>query len=1331
MNSKFLFLYIVIFAIPLFGQNDIQVITSNRNTLIIAYTPSYSDTSIIKIDNGSYIKIRLRYGIISHPEDWGMPSVPERIITVGVPSETGNTIQIISSEYKTINGMIAPKPEMVRDKKNMNSFVYKVKSGYNNYKQNTELASFGDYGMLRSIPVQGIEIFPVEYNAQQNIIKLYTKIIIQINFATNQAITSKPASDFLSGAVLNFGVAKYWAKNTRRLKKTLVNSVLSSGTWVRFETKQEGIYKITKTMLASYGIDPSTVDPRTIKIYNNGGKVLPEDVNAPRPSDLVENAIMVVGQDDGKFDDGDYILFYGRGNDFWDFDSTSDTIKRYFHPYSKVNYYWITSGGSPGKRIEGESSINSSTYYTQTSTKSFAQLDQDKINIGKTGREYYGDNFSTTTTSRTYLTDLNNRLDNYPITYNIRFINASGETVGLNVDENSTQILNVNMPGWNSYTYPSYHNGEAYYYTTTYNGILPNNRSLLKFNFVPTTTSSLGYIDYFEILYQSQLKAVNDTLLFFSKDTTSAIQYNLSGFSSSNIQVFNVSDYSNVKIITNAQISGGNCTFQENETSGHVSKYFAVGSGNYLTPSNPVTMQNSNLHGIQTGAQYVIITNKIFDDAANKLSAYKENQAPEKYSTIVVNIDQIYNEFSCGMTDPTAMRDFLKYAYDNWQIRPKYVLFFGKGTYDAKDVEGYNEDFVPAYETQESLYQIYSYTTDDYFVRVDGNDPYIDIAYGRIPVITDAEANTAVDKIIQYETTQDKGLWRNLITLVADDDYTSEGYEGDYHTEYSETLSNNYIPTSFDQHKIYLGMYPVVITGEGRRYPQVNKDIVSALNNGTLIINYFGHGSPSLWAHEQVFVQSTTIPQLDNSRYFFLVAGTCDFGYWDDPSSQSSAEELLLLPHAGAIATFTSARVAIAQDNESLVDELFQQLLFSPRDSAGYPITLGQAVLYTKQILYDTNSQKYEILGDPTISLLIPKYTASIDSIDGINPVDTAVQIKALSNVRVSGEIKKPDNTVWQDFNGTGILTVYDSQREIIVPAISNSLQISQQGGLLFRGNISVTNGRFKSDFTVPKDISYENKNGKAIIYFYNNTNNNADGLGYTTNVIVGGTDSSRVNNKIGPDISIYIDDTTSKVISLANPNSTLIVKLSDDNGLNTTGTGIGHKMEGILNNDINNPIDFTDDFVGNMNAGGKSGEIRYQFNNLDPGNYTLKVTAWDVFNNSSSKTVSFTVVSGNGLVIKDVYNYPDPFEYNTTFTFQQNLAAPINVKIKVYTIAGRLIREIEKEGIQEKFVKVNWDGRDQDGSIIANGTYLYKIIVNSSDGKYSKSVLGKMAVIR
>ncbi len=1326
MNSKFLFFYIVLFSFPLFGQNDLQVITSNRNELIIQYTPGYSDTSIIKITNQNFIKVGLRYGIVPHPEDWGMPEVPERIISVGVPSETGNTIQILSSEYKTLNGNISPKPEMIKGKQ-LNEFVYKLKSGYYNYKPNTELLSFGEYGMLRSIPVQTINISPVEYNPVQNTIKLYTKIIFQIKFTTNQTIASKPASNFLSGAILNYPVAKYWTKeiNAGRLRKTLTNSVLSSGTWVRFETPTEGIYKITKSMLPSYGIDPSTVDPRTIKIYNNGGKALPEDVNAARPSDLEENAIMVVGEEDGKFDDGDYILFYGRGNDFWDYDTVSKTIKRYYHPYSNVNYYWITSGGSSkGKRIGQEASLSSASYYNQSSTKAFAQLDEDKINIGKSGREYYGDNFSATTTSRTYLTKLNGRLDNYPVKFNIRFINASQGTVGLEVDENSTPILTSNLYGWGG---NEYSNGNAFSYTATYNGTLPDERSVLKFNFTPTTSASLGYLDYFEILYQSQLQAVNDNLLFFSKDTTSKVQYNLSGFSSSNIQVFNVTDYANVSLITNEQISGSNCTFQANETSGKVSKYFAVGSGKYLTPSNPVTIQNSNLHGIQTGAQYVIITNKVFDDAANRLATYKENQAPVKYSTIVVNVDQIYNEFSCGMTDPTAVRDFLKYAYDNWQIKPEYVLLFGKGTYDAKDVEGYHQDFVPAYETQESLDQINSYTTDDFFMRVNGKLPYIDFAYGRIPVTTDAEANTAVDKVIQYETTQDKGLWRNLITLVADDEWTSQGNEGNQHTPASEYISNSIIPSSFDQSKIYLGMLPVVLTSDGRRIPQANVDIVNAINNGTMILNYIGHGSPALWAHEQVFVQSTTIPQLHNSRYFFLVAATCDFGYWDIPNLQSAAEELLLMQNAGAIATFTSARLVYSSSNHQLAYQLFTDLLDSPRDSADIPITLGQATLETKQILFDPNSKKYEILGDPTLSLVMPRYSAVIDSINGQNPSTSPVQIKALSTVKLYGEIRKPDNSFWSDFNGTGILSMYDSQRQVIVPALSNEA-ITMQGGVIFNGRISVTNGKFFTQFIVPKDISYEDKNGKALIYFYNS---NSDGLGYTTNIIVGGTDSNAVNNKIGPDISIYFDDTTSTSATLVNPNSNLIVKLSDSNGLNTTGTGIGHKLEGILNGQENNPIDFTNYFTGDLNAGGKSGVINYKFNNLDPGNYTMKVTAWDVFNNSSSKTVNFTVVSSNGLVIKDVYNYPDPFAYNTTFTFQQNLNAPINVKIKVYTIAGRLIRQIEENGIEEKFVKVNWDGRDQDGDIIANGTYLYKIIVNSMDGKYNQSVLGKMAIIR
>ncbi len=1328
MNSKFLIIFLLIFSIHAFPQQDIKIISSNRNSLVIEYTPTFSDTSNISINGQNYINLELRFGFVPNQTKWGEPAVPERIINIGVPSETGNTIQILNSSYKIISGSIAPKPKMVKKNK-MSAFNFEISNDYSNYTPSKDLVRFGIYGMMRSVPVQSLILSPVEYNPSSRSIKIYTKIIFQVNFSNNQTVSSIPASNLLNRALVNYDAAKYWGVRVDRKlqKKTVINSVLASGTWVRFEAPTEGIYKITKSMLPSFGIDPNTVDPRTIKIYNNGGKVLPENLSASRPSDLVENAIIVVGEDDGKFDDSDYILFYGRGNDFWDYDSSTGTFKRFYHPYSNQNYFWITSGGTRGKRMANQTSLNSSLAYQQNSTISFVQWDVDEVNIGKSGREYYGDNFTPDITSRTYLNKLNGRVDSYPIKYNVRFINASPGSVGLEVDENSTPIINQYLYGYGSPD--AYRTGYAFNFTANYSGTLPENRSVLKFVFNPSDVTSVGYLDYFEITYQQQLQAVNDNLLFFSKDTTSIIQYNLSGFSSSNIKIFNISDFSNVKLITNPAFqNAGQCTFQASETAKSVSRYFAVGNDNFLTPINPVQVSNSNLHGIQTGAKFLIITNKIFNDAAQRLKTYKETQAPEKISTIVVNVDQIFNEFSCGMLDPTAIRDFIAYAYNNWQIKPEYVLFFGKGTYDPKDVEGYHNDYVPAYETQESLDEVNSYTTDDYYVEISGSDPIIDLAYGRITCETSLEANTAVDKIIQYESNNDKGPWQNLITLVADDGWHSEIWEGAIHVSGSEALSLGYIPNSFDQNKVYLAAYPPVLTSLGRRIPDANQAIINSINNGTLIMNYVGHGDDEQWADENVFNKNTSFQQLHNSRYFLLVAATCDFGYWDITNFQSASEALLFQQNAGCIATFSASRLGYSPNNQALDQQLFYDLLSTPRDSSDLPITIGQAVFLAKQSNFDNNSQKYEILGDPTVRLNMPQYSASIDSINGKN-LSSPIQIKALSTIKLDGEVKNPDGSNWSNFNGTGILTMFDSKR--VVPLVNlNNYPMVTQGGIIFRGMVSVINGKFSSSFVVPKDISYENQNGKIILYFYNNA---VDGLAYTNNIIVRGTDTSAVNNNIGPDIKIFFDDTTSSNATLVNPNSTLIVKLFDTNGLNTTGTGVGHKLEGIINGQDNNPLDFTNYFTGYLDAGGKAGQINFPLNNLNlnSGNYTLKVIAWDVFNNYSSKTANFTVVGGNGLIIQDVYNYPDPFAYNTTFTFQQNLDSPVNVKVKVFTVAGRLVREIEKQGISNKFVKVNWDGRDQNGDLLANGTYLYKIIVNTVDGLYNQSVLGKMAIIR
>ena len=511
--------------------------------------------------------------------------------------------------------------------------------------------------------------------------------------------------------------------------------------------------------------------------------------------------------------------------------------------------------------------------------------------------------------------------------------------------------------------------------------------------------------------------------------------------------------------------------------------------------------------------------------------------------------------------------------------------------------------------------------------------------------------------------------------------------------------------------------------------PTVNTAIEDAMNNGTAIINFIGHGSPSQWAQEDVFDQATTIPLLHNSDYFFVTAATCDFGYYDMTNSTSSAEELLLLKNSGCIGSFTATRLVYSSLNHILMYEFFNDLLNAGRDSLNLMFPIGKALFAAKQIYNDVNAQKYQIIGDPTLRLNLPEYTANIDSVDGklISSISPNVQVQALSNTRINGTILHPDSTSWSDFNGEGILKVFDSQYSVPLAQIGNYPMVVP-GGVIFNGRISVSGGKFSTNFVVPKDISYANQNGKIIMYYYNS---GEDGLGFTNKIIVGGTDSTAVNDGSGPNIEIYFDNVAYGSAALINPNSTLIVKLSDKTGLNTTGTGVGHKCVGILNGDENNPIDFTNYFTSDINSEGKSGEINYAFNNLASGNYDLVVKAWDVFNNFSSAEANFSVVSDSELVIRDVYNYPDPFSSNTTFTFQQNLNKLLDVKIRVYTVAGRLIRQIKAMNVSDRFVRIPWDGRDQDGSPIANGTYLYKIIVRTVDGSYSKSVLGKMAVIR
>jgi len=1316
MKYKF-FLVILFFVLNLNAYaQDLRILSSDRSSIVIEYRPIFKDTVTISSSGNSFKKLNLLGGYIENITKYGLPQIPAREVNIGVPSELGNTIQILSADYSILQGLYAPVPQF--QKGSLSSVGnYIAGDKYSSFSA-PDIVAFGEYGLFRNLPVQSVKIHPVIFDASSNVIKIYKKIVIKVSFASSPSNRELIQDNTFQSIVLNWETAKNWGISEKKLLKTSA-SVLAAGDWYRFEAPEEGIYKIDRTFLQAIGIDVNAADfnPKTIKIYNNGGYTLPEDLSKSNNQGLIENAITVIGEEDGRFDTGDYIIFYGRPQEFWEYSFPVKNIVRIKQPFSKKNYYWLTYGGSNGKRISNKPSLNVAGAYQQISTLAFKSLDKDSVNIGRSGRDYFGDQLDNTTKSRTYLTTLNGIVLSSVIKYNFRVANASATVFPYSIEESGSQIYSAYVSGIYQYIFGIENIG-----TAIYGGQLSDERSNLKFSINTPSPSAKLYIDYFEIAYQRQLGSFADYLLLFSKDTTATIEYVFTNYSS--LQVFDITDFANVKNISNAVISGGQFKFQSAETKYSVHRYLAVTSTAYKTPINGVKVTNSNIRGNLAGSEMIVITAKDFKTQAERYAGYRSNQSPNKLSTQVFYVDEILNEFSCGSLDPTAIRDFLKYAFVNWQIKPSYVLLFGDGDYDYLNSEKLNKNFVPLYETVESLDEIYSYPTDDYYARISGNDRRNDIAIGRLNINSAEEADSVVNKIIKYETGLEKGLWRNNITLVADDGPQEVGRDdGSLHTSQSENLANKRIPKYFDLDKIYLAAYPTVFTGLGRRKPEVNKAIINAINDGTLILNYVGHGNPGLWAHENVFERSTFVNLLKNPNYFFLTAATCDFGKYDDPT-QLSSTEILVKMNGGAIAVFSASRVVFATDNATINDSLYSRL-FQTRETGNLPIRIGKAYLLAKQFLFDVNDEKFHLFGDPAIRLDEPLNPISIDSVNG-KTLKSVVQVNALGSVKIKGTVRNTNGTLAQ-YNGDAVISMYDSERSLYLKEMDYTVTL--QGGLVYRGKTSVTNGEFQTEFVVPKDISYENKNGKIVAYIENNT---TDGVGYSTNVLVGGTNPNAINDGKGPEVAIYFDDINNESSYLVNPDFTLIVKLSDQTGLNTTGTGIGHKLEAILNDDEANPIDLTNSFIGDLNSGGKSGLIKYKFTGMATGDYKIKIKAWDVFNNFSSHEANFSVVSSDkGIVLRDIVNYPNPFSSNTTFTFQHNVASAINVKIKIYTIAGRLIKQIDQSDLLDKFVRIDWDGRDADENQIANGTYLYKLIVESVDGKYKDNVLGKLAVIR
>ncbi len=1331
-------------------QKDYKIISSSSSYIEIEFYPSFKPRRNIQYNNQSFDDFSVMNASVINSSSAGQPQIISRFLPVFLPSVEGNSISVMDYDVNDISGInLLPVPGFRFRDPSIKKYdfenviqVYEKDSKY--YGKNKfypdNIAGITQPCSLRENVIASLVLNPYQYNPVTKILKQYTRIKVRLTFGQSPVflnrIRTSVEKELLNGAAINSDIAVNWKNpkmNIPLKSSSTYNSVMSSGDWYRIEIKDngmgssEGIYKITKSFLEGAGINLDNVDPKKIKMFGNGGDILPVDLNIPRTGDLNEISIFIQGDSDGHFDANDYILFYGRSVNNWAQDSVWHKFTHYLNTYSAANYYWIClNSPNYGKRMQIMPSDNDPNLIP-TSFKEMIFFEPELENLNSEGTVWLGSanlNGQSVVWNNTLIGLENNSNILYKIKVASRVLNGYDNYMLL-------KEVNSNMP---DFYYPLGHidgGWDAWIWTGDTNFVINSSQktngeiSSFRGTFYTNEPGGSDYLDWMEIQYSRRLNSVTgDFLKIVDTNMNSTLQYNVSPFSSDQVRVFDASVHDSVKMIQPLIASSGNVRFQKTQTK--LSKYFVVGENGYKTPSGISSKYpNQNLHGIADGADFIIISYKDFIPAANRLKTKREGVGqndPSYLKTIVIDVGQVYNEFSGGLLDPTAIRDFNKYAYDNWTRKPSFVCLLGDGSYDYKNNSWANTNYIPPYEVcTPNIDQINSNAMDAYFVQFAENSlkPYL--AIGRIPANSLEQANIYMDKLDCFEDNNYNDFWKNKFIFVADDGYTPDGIGDPEFTNQSEDISNRFTPQTIEPQKIYLIRYPVVITPQGRRKPGANADIIKYWNSGCSAVHYVGHGAPDVWANEYVFQNETTIPQLNNScKYPFVTVASCDFGKFDVPSVSCGSELLTMGQNKGSIGTLSATRPTFGGSNAVFMDD-FWDILYFNIDTLLLRNRFGTALFQTQQIDTDANSLKFVLLGDPTMRTRIPRFRSRVDSIAGLAD-DT---MRALSKIKIYGSVMYPDSTLWSDFNGKMYLKILDADRhETVYNEHNIRYDFTLPGGVIFSGTQNIKNGLWSIAFIIPKDISYQNQNGKLINYFYNKY---SDGSGIYKDFIVGGINPDADIDTTGPVIDAYLNNINFRSGDVVNENFTLLADLFDESGINTTGT-IGHKIEATLNNDLNNKIDLTSYY--NSDTTYKAGHLSCAFSGMAPGKYNLKLKAWDTYDNSSEASIDFTVSLSTSLQVMNVYNIPNPFKNKTVFTFQHNYPDPVNVKIKIYTIAGRLIKEIDQYGVTDKFVAIPWDGNDADGDGLSNGVYIYRLTVESGNGN-SVVNTGKLAVLK
>jgi hypothetical protein len=1167
----------------------------------------------------------------------------------------------------------------------------------NNIVPDFEIKPWQQWVKSRGDPALQISFTPLRRNPLNGTIEKLTSF--------TYAFQKEAFPSGLSGASIRTGYAD--------------NSVLGSGIWVMIKTTEDGIYKLTYNDLIQMGIE----SPSNVRIFGNGNRMLPKLNGGKRFDDLIENRIYVHRRNQGTFAQGDYILFYGQGSVAWNYNESSGLFEHEPHLYSDGSYYFITSGASGKERIGFlPAPAQTPTKYVNEFDKYLAH-EENLVNLLKSGRTWFGEHFRIIT-SVDYRFVFPNLNKDRPVSLKWKAAARSPVSSSFKVDYNSVTIDQLSFPPVNT-------GSVILPYAAEREGLAGFNAAgdniTLSVKYMQNTASAEGWLDFIVMNARCRLTMSGSQMHFRDSESVGEDQvaeFRLSG-APVNTRIWKISDPLNIsEVIT--ERSGSSLIFKDH--TGVLNEYVAFDEENYLSPEIIGRIPNQNLHGIRL-ADMVVVAPPVFMPAASRLAAHRRRN--DGLEVVVVTPQQIYNEFSSGKKDVSAIRDFMKMLYDRAggsSTMPRYLLLFGNGTYDNRPGDPSGLNFIPTYQSMNSLVPTQSFVSDDFFGLLDDDEGefygLLDIGIGRLPVTTEAQAQSVVSKIIDYNSAATRGDWQNILCFVGDDgdnnihmrdaDLLAEGVKGNYPV--------------YNVEKIYLDAWQKTGTSIGQRYPDVNIAISERIRKGVLIMNYTGHGNELRLADENILDINDAFSLKNKDRLPVFMTATCEFSRFDNPDRISAGEMLLLNPNGGSVALFSTTRLVYATPNFFLNQNFYRFVL--EKSENGRDMRLGDVMRLTKiNTGSGINKRNFTLLGDPSMRLAIPEHSIVITAVNETPVAETTDTLKALSRVSISGQVVDGQGILQESFGGLVFNTVYDKENEerTLGNDGESPFSFKTRNKTVYKGKSSVTGGKFSFSFIVPKDIAYHYGNGRISSYA---TGGETNAAGFFNDIIIGGSDTGAPADTDGPVIELYMNDRAFISGGLTDQDPLLLAFLSDSSGINTVGGGIGHDITMQVNNNTPGIIVLNDYYIADTDSYQK-GTIEYPFSDLDEGNYRIRLKAWDVFNNSSEAILEFLVSESAELALKHVFNYPNPFTGNTSFHFEHNQpSTDIDVLIQIFTVTGKLVRSLSTSIFTPGYkpAPIPWDGLDEFGDRIGRGVYIYRVRIRTGSGqtaeKYEKLVI-------